>query len=123
MIESLFILMIIFCFLFGYIRNNNIFSILFPFDKTEHLLLRETSPDQSTTVSLYEVGSPFLFGSSSIKIYVNSKGDCVFSTSIHNDGKSLNDENYQIVWINNEPFITLDGEEQYPVTYHVTINQ
>lgn len=81
------------------------------------------SPNNENTIKVVEIGEPFFFGPSSIRLkYKNEK----FDTSISNDGKTLDVTNVEVDWINNEEAtIVLDGEEQLPevIKFEVTESQ
>lgn len=82
----------------------------------EHLLTQSKSPDGTNGVTLYEIGRPFIFGSSKIRIYASGT---VFDAEIKNDGAALTDNNYKVEWDGNTPVITLSGEEQSDFVYKV----
>lgn len=78
----------------------------------ESSLVVSNSPNNMNTVKIVQVGEPFFFGPSSIRLKYN---DDYFDTQISNDGKTLDQSNVEINWKNDfEATITLNGEEQVP---------
>lgn len=67
------------------------------------------------SVTLQEIGSPFLFGPSRVQIILrNEKGKRVDQAEdyIYNDGKSLDEGNISVIWTDTSANATLYGEEQ-----------
>ncbi|MDD3238849.1 MAG: hypothetical protein PHW47_01940 [Lachnospira sp.] len=71
---------------------------------------------QEDNVSVYEIGHPFLFGRSRVRVYY---GDYVFTAAIANDGAALTDENFEIEKNGEFYEVTLKGSEQRDVTYYL----
>lgn len=81
-------------------------------DSGEHPLYRDDN------IAIYEVGRPFIFGPSTVRVYC---GNYIFETKIANDGAALTDENFKIV--NDGTFyeLSLFGSEQNDVTYYLKV--
>ena len=72
-----------------------------------HRIVNAKSADGTCEVAISELGSPIFFGPSSIKI----------KTDLHNDGKSLDSDNFTVTWHGNIPTVTTHGEEQPDQSY------
>lgn len=76
------------------------------------------SPNKEYIVVIKGYGPKWSFGSENIKViaYKNSISGYFnkvkYDTEIKNDGKSLNDSNYEIKWDENIAYLSLIGEEQ-----------
>ena len=76
---------------------------------------------------IIEYEEAFSFGSHEIDVFFKDSNAIfkkkLFSTSIANDGASLDDENYHINWDNNIVTITFMGNEQTNETYVIDFSQ
>lgn len=73
--------------------------------------------DSQYIVSFIETAGPIFFGPSEVKIELRSKDEETaekqeISTSVANDGKTLDDTNWKVNFKNDHVEITLTGEEQ-----------
>ena len=81
------------------------------------------SPNKEYIVVIKGYGPKWSFGSENIKViaYKNSISGYFnkvkYDTEIKNDGKLLNDSNYEIKWDENIAYLSLIGEEQEDETY------
>ena len=92
-------------------------------EKKESTLVVSHSPNNLHTVTAVEVGEPFFFGASSVRLKYN---DTDFETEIANDGKSLDQSNIEVDWENDiSATIVLHGEEQTPevIAFHAMENE
>ena len=77
-----------------------------------------TSPNKEYIVVIKGYGPKWPFGSENIKViaYKNNIlgyfNKVKYNTEIRNDGKLLNDSNYEIKWDENIAYLSLIGEEQ-----------
>ena len=76
------------------------------------------SPNKEYKIVIRGNNPKFPFGSENIKIYAYKNNifgilkKSVYKTEIANDGKYLNDNNFNIDWEDNKAYLTLKGEEQ-----------
>jgi hypothetical protein len=75
------------------------------------------SSDGQHTVSARLIGEAGTFGPQSIGVYANHR--LLFSTEISHDGKTLNESNYEVVWMGREATLTLSGEEQKDAAFRI----
>ena len=74
------------------------------------------------TVELQELGTAFLFGSSSVRVILkNSSGRIVdrFTDKIQNDGGTLDEGNISVSWHADYAVVILSGEEQENQVYQM----
>ncbi|MEI3611922.1 hypothetical protein [Pseudogracilibacillus sp. SO30301A] len=98
-------------------------TLFFEMNFKENTLVVSESPKNINTIKVVEIGAPFSFGSSSIRLKYK---DDDFDTSLSNDGKNLDESNIEINWINDkEATVIFDGEEQPPevIKFKVTDNE
>ena len=91
-----------------------------------HNIVNTTSSDGTCEVDIGELGSPMFFGPSTITIKVSWDTDSnvigaedvtEIKTDLHNDGKSLDSDNFTVTWHGNIPTVTTHGEEQSDQSY------
>lgn len=91
-----------------------------------HSIVNTTSSDGTCEVAIGELGSPMFFGPSTITIKVSWDTDpnvigaenvTEIKTDLHNDGKSLDSDNFTVTWHGNTPTVTTHGEEQSDQSY------
>lgn len=93
------------------------------FSPTKIVLFETTSPDRSWEIVVkYE--EAFIFGSHNMYAYYRTEGDRgnLFKFYISNDGKSLNESNYDILWKEDTLFLSFYGEEQEEEKYIIYFN-
>lgn len=80
-----------------------------------------SSPDGTCEVTISEVGSPFFFGPSTIRIeatwdtnpnIIGTEYVTEIETTLYNDGKSLDKSNFDVTWRDHVPTVITHGEEQ-----------
>lgn len=76
-------------------------------------------PEKDVKISILSDGTDWPFGASHISIYRNYRKFC--KEEIHNDGKSLDEYNFEAYWDDQFIYITLKGEEQSPKTVAILI--
>ncbi len=76
------------------------------------------------TVELQSKGSPFMFSPQDARIILknNSKKICKADFTIYNDGKSIDEGNWNIVWNTDKVTITIKGEEQKDDVWNLYYN-
>ena len=87
-----------------------------------------TSPDGKYTAVFEEIGEQDgLFGPSHVKVTVknaeNGKNFVTVEDSISNDGGSLNDTNWNVMWNSDTVTITLIGCEQWDKKYTLLVTE
>ena len=91
-----------------------------------HSIVNAKSADGTCEVTISELGSPIFFGPSSITVKVSwdtdpsvigSENVTEIKTDLHNDGKSLDSDNFTVTWHGNIPTVTTHGEEQSDQSY------
>lgn len=108
-IESIIVSIVLLIFIAMLLLNN----------KTETLITENTNDTNTYKVSIYKVGTSFMFSKSEIKVsYSSTSGkETSFTTDIANDGGDINESNYDITWKDDIAILTLKGGEQSNVTY------
>lgn len=78
------------------------------------LIATSISPDGKYTLLFIETDSPFIFGSSKVRILLekSEKERQELNTEISNDGKYLDEENWNVTWKKDYVEVLLIGEEQ-----------
>ena len=78
------------------------------------IIATSISPDGKYTLSFIETESPVFFGSSEVSILLEKpeKEKQEFNTTIANDGKYLDEENWKVTWEKDYVEVLLIGEEQ-----------
>ena len=78
------------------------------------IIATSISPDGKYTLSFIETESPVFFGSSEVRILLEKpeKEKQEFNTTIANDGKYLDEENWNVIWEKGNVMVLLIGEEQ-----------
>lgn len=97
--------------------------------ETEYKLTQtatEISPDGKYTANLYMVGCPdWPFGDTTVRVTIKQTGSLkkleVIEADISDDGRSLNKDNWQVIWQENSVEIILRGCEQRDEIYTVTL--
>ncbi|MDD2435550.1 MAG: hypothetical protein PHO63_04775 [Bacilli bacterium] len=112
---DLFVIACLFAVFFGYIYSTHTFSL---------------SPDKEYKIIIKGDEPKWAFGSEDIMIYARKNSifgvfnQKVYKTEISNDGKSLNESNFSIDWIDkNNALIVLRGEEQNDEYLSVTFGK
>lgn len=91
-----------------------------------HRIVDAKSPDSTCEVTISELGSPVFFSPSDIRIRVSWDTDphvigpenvTQIETTLSNDGKSLDADNFTVTWRDNIPTIVTHGEEQPDQSY------
>ncbi|MDQ0229217.1 hypothetical protein [Metabacillus malikii] len=84
----------------------------------EYPLIVSHSPSNTNTIEVVEVGSPWFFTSSKVKIKYKS---IHINRPLHNDGVGISNENVMVDWKSDyEATITLYGDKQEPDTVEFT---
>lgn len=79
---------------------------------------RQTNPDQSMIVEgKYEDPPPL--GPHKVFVYIN--GELIITTEIGNDGKQIDDANYQLVWLDDGAILSFFGEEQLEEAFQINV--
>lgn len=86
---------------------------LYAFTKPR-IIATSISPDGKYTLSFIETESPVFFGSSEVRILLEKpeKEKQELNTEISNDGKYLDEENWNVTWEKEYVEVLLNGEEQ-----------
>lgn len=74
-----------------------------------------TNSDNHYSVILQEIGSPFLFGPSDVRVILKDKRGIAVDdvhTFISNDGGRLSEYNISVSWMPDGAIVTLRGQEQ-----------
>lgn len=76
------------------------------------------------TVELQAKGSTFLFSPQDARVILknNSNRICKADFTIHNDGKNINEDNWNVKWNSNKVTITIKGEEQKDEVWNLYYN-
>lgn len=77
-------------------------------------------PEKDVKISILSDGTDWPFGASYISIYRDYRKFC--KEEIHNDGKSLDEYNFEADWDDRFIYLTLKGEEQSPETVAIPID-
>lgn len=86
----------------------------------EYPLVVSHSPKNSNTIEIVEVGGPWFFGPSTVRIKYES---IHINRYLYNDGASISNENIMVDWKSDyEATITLYGDEQKPDTVEFTVS-
>lgn len=81
--------------------------------------------DNAYELTIYEIGEPdFPFGSSHCRFVLLDGEKEISSTDfeVQNDGKNLNDSNFDISWSNKGAKIIVNGEEQEDTVYYINFD-
>lgn len=97
--------------------------------ETEYKLTKtatEISPDGKYTATLYMVGCPdWPFGDTTVRVTIKQTGSLkkseAFEADISDDGASLREDNWEVIWQENSVEIILKGSEQRDEVYTVTL--
>ncbi len=86
----------------------------FYFFTKPRIIATSISPDGKYTLSFIETESPVFFGSSEVRILLEKpeKEKQELNTEISNDGKYLDEENWNVTWEKDYVEVILIGEEQ-----------
>jgi len=120
MIKEFLLVVFVMVIVFGFFLSgldNAIRNIDIDIDRTIGVYGNE---DTGYSVTFEEMGVPFFFGPSSVKLTLtneNGKKIDEIQTSISNDGSRLYRENATVIWKDREVDITLHGCEQEDETY------
>lgn len=85
---------------------------------------KEASPDGRYEAILQTHGEPISFGPTPLRVIVQTKDGNVLEEiedSVANDGGILSDDNWMVVWEEEQVSITLRGCEQEDETYQVEL--
>ena len=90
------------------------------------LTATEISPDDKYTATLHMVGCPeWPFGDTTVRVTIKKKGSWkkteVIEADIYDDGASLREDNWEVVWQDSSVTIILRGCEQRDEVYTVTL--
>ncbi|MBQ8784079.1 MAG: hypothetical protein IJZ57_09975 [Clostridia bacterium] len=104
-IQSALILVAVLFILFSGILNN----------KSEYLLGKSQSDNGEYVIEIYEVGSPNLFRSNTVKAYYRDAnhrhGTAVFTVEVNNGQDSLTKNNFSLEWDGDTAILYLEGSE------------
>lgn len=91
-----------------------IFAFLLYEYKKPRTIAVETSPDGRYSLSFLETESALFFGPSGVALVMKDKEAETYEikTYIYNDGKYLDDNNWQVEWHSDYVEVMLKGEEQ-----------
>ena len=113
---SLIVLFFIVIHAFTFIGTLWILNEMKKADSVETEWFTSRSPDGENNVKVILVGDAVLFGAQDIAVYMNDI--YVLKTYISNDGKTLKDKNYNVIWEpNNRVVLEFNGEEMLDVQY------
>lgn len=78
------------------------------------IIATSISPDDKYTLTFIETDSPLFFGPSKVRILLekSEKEKQELNTEISNDGKYLDEENWNVIWEKDYVRVLLIGEEQ-----------
>ena len=93
--------------------------LLFGFNDVETKWFDDISPDGQFEIRCYKVGTPLFFSEQKLRIYfheskltdVKDINNVCFETDLGNKGKTVQDENYEIEWMQDSIKIVFRGEE------------
>lgn len=118
-IETILLIICLFCVLFDYFSNHNIFDLFININKSENLLIEQLSPDSSSKVCIYQI-EPSSLSSLSIRVdFISNKDSKIYSyfTSVRAEDMPVNNQYYYIQWKNNHPYIYLSGNPIISIDY------
>lgn len=102
-------------FMFGLLQEK-------PSSSERRTLCVSTSDDGQYRIEILAYSEPIFFGPQTIGIKIGEYGDVVL-TYVGNDGKYIDERNFEISWSNHEVTIVIDGEEQHPVAYKISFEE
>lgn len=83
----------------------------------------ESSPNGDHAITTYYVeNNSVLAVRDSGELVVFANGEELFTERIHNDGATLNSDNYNIIWEADKAILTLSGSEQTDKRYEIVFS-
>ncbi len=112
-IQSSLILIAVLFILFSGILNN----------KTEYLLGKSESDNGEYVIEIYEVGSPNLFRSNTVKAYYRDAehrhGTAVFTVEVNNGQDALTKNNFSLEWDGDTAILYLEGSKHTKTKHEI----
>lgn len=97
-----------------------IFGVLFQGDSSvkQRVICSSYSDTGRNKVEIIAYDGPIYFGPQYIGIKIGEYGDTI-CTHIANDGVTVNENNFEILWEDEIAVVTVSGKNQLPVTYRI----